>query len=351
MEEFINELNKDMEEILNSIKHFTSKSKQCQLIQDYYTLQEIYEKIGEKDKAKDCNSKKIKKEIFFNYINRKFAPLFWKDLQKNKKIYLDLIISLLDLFDSYNEPTIHESMFKSEINVNESFNMALKFLKNYDLDVYNVLKELINNNRVMYIENYISRYYGLTYNINTNSKSYIIMNIDPNINSSITLVHEAGHIYDFNKNKNNSSKKKMKSYFVNSCNEIFPNYLELVYKNYLRKQEIYLDDLDMSDKKDIQILFNVINSIFKMLCSCDTNLNFEINNLKSKLSELFGKICSSYYYDIYLEDPEKARYYTNLLLENMGSYDDITILKKSGIEIDELLESFEEKFQKIYKRR
>ena len=88
-----------------------------------------------------------------------------------------------------------------------------------------------------------------------------------------------------------------------------------------------------------------------MLCSCDTNVNFEINNLKSKLSELFGKICSSYYYDMYLEDPEKAKYYTNLLLENMGSYDDITILKKSGIEIDELLESFEEKFQKIYKRR
>ena len=206
MEEFINELNKDMEEILNSIKHFTFKSKQCQLIQDYYTLQEIYENIGEKDKSKDCNSKKIKKEIFLNYINRKFAPLFWKDLQKNKKIYLDLIISLFDLFDGYNEPTIHESMFKSEINVNESFNIVLKFLKNYDLNVYNVLKKLITNNRVMYIENYISRYYGLTYNINTNSKSYIIMNIDPNINSSITLVHEAGHIYDFNKNKNNYIK-------------------------------------------------------------------------------------------------------------------------------------------------
>ena len=32
MEEFINELNKDMEEVLNSIKHCAFKSKQYQLI-------------------------------------------------------------------------------------------------------------------------------------------------------------------------------------------------------------------------------------------------------------------------------------------------------------------------------
>ena len=257
---------------------------------------------------------------------------------------------MLDLYDGYNEPTINDSMLKSEIDFNESFNVALKFLKNYDLNVYNILKQLIINNRVIYIENYVSRYYGLSYNINTNNKSYIIVNLDSNINSSITLVHEAGHIYDFNKNKNNSSNKKMKSYLVNSCSEIFPNYLELVYKNYLRKQEIYLEDLDMSDKKDIQTLFNVTNSILEILYYYDTAENFEINILKNKLSELLGKICAFYYYDIYLLDPEKAKYYTNLLLENIGLYDDITVLKKSGIEIDELLEGFEEKFQRIYKR-
>lgn len=82
----------------------------------------------------------------------------------------------------------------------------------------------------------------------------------------------------------------------------------------------------------------------------DINGIFEINILKAKLSELFGKICSFYYYDMYLEDPEMAKYYTNLLLENMGLYDNITILEKSGIEIDELLESLEKRFQKIYKR-
>ena len=52
---------------------------------------------------------------------------------------------------------------------------------------------------------------------------------------------------------------------------------------------------------------------------------------------------------MYLEDPEMAKYYTNLLLENMGSYDNITIIEKSGIEIYELLEILEKMFQKIYK--
>lgn len=352
MEEFISELNKDMNEILNSIKHCTSKSKQYQLMQDYYVLCEIYEEIGVTNipKLEDYSHKKIKIEDLLRHMNKKFMPILLKDLQKNEEIYSELVNLLLELFDDYNEPTIYESMFKNKINIYESVNMTMEFLKNYDLKIYSVLKELINNNRVMYIEDHTSKYYGVSYNINVTNKSYILMNTDQNINSSITLVHESGHIYDFDKNKNNSINTNTKSFLVNSCNEIFPNYLELVYKNYLKNKKIYLDDLNMSDKKDIQILFDMTSSISKILYSYDINGIFEINILRAKLSELFGKICSFYYYDMYLEDPEMAKYYTNLLLENMGSYDNITILEKSGIEIDELLESLEKRFQKIYKR-
>lgn len=352
MEEFISELNKDVREVLNSLKHCTSKSKQYKLMQDYYTLQEIYGEIGVTNipKLEDYSYKKIKMEDLFRYINKKFIPILLKDLQKNKGIYSELVNLLLELFDGYNEATIYESMFKNKINIYESVNMTLEFLRDYDLRIYSILKELINENRVAYIEDYASKYYGVSYNINATNKSYILMNTDQNINSSITLVHEAGHIYDFDKNKNNSINTNTKSFLVNSCNEIFPNYLELVYKNYLKTKKIYLDDLNMSDKKDIQILFDMTNSISKILYSYDINGIFEINILKAKLSELFGKICSFYYYDMYSEDPEMAKYYTNLLLENMGAYDNITILEKSGIEIDGLLESLEKRFQKIYKR-
>ena len=352
MEQFINVLDNDMKEILNLLKHGGSKSKRIELLQDYYTLQDIYDELGIKNvsKLEDYTHKKIDKRELFKYFERTFYPMFYSDFAKNQNIYFDLSQLLYELSSKYiiNEESIHKSIFKNKINISKSISLSLDFLSQYDLKIYNILIKLIKDNRLFYKENAISNYYGISHGIANNSKLFIIMNLGLNINDSITLVHEAGHIYDFDKIKTNSTKINRTSILVTSCIEIFSNYLELVYKNYLRSQKIYLEDLDTSDKQDIQTLLIRARNLYKNLYY-DINV-FDIDVYKCNLSEVLGKLCSLYYYEIYLEDQEKAKYYTNLLLENKGLYDNIKTLEKSGIKIDELLDydEIEKRIQKIY---
>lgn len=275
-----------------------------------------------------------------------------KKYEEYTNCYIDFIINNQLLHQSKAKEVISTFMDNSfhryncqldEINIIDNINLVKKFLKHFDLELYELFKYLLSNNRVWIMDNSKYMFCGSCYNIN--NKAYISCLNTNNLNVALTLVHELGHVCDIYNKKNFN----FNDLFV----ELKPHYIEDIFFNYLIENNIYIDDALLFQNKSYYDLYNYFLSLFILTklhqidCSISTNtqevkeiianesfIPKKSSNMIDEYLSISGVLCYGYgnllglnYFDKYKGDMNKAK---EFLKQNMKGNNPLNYLENEN---------------------
>lgn len=337
---FVNEVKKDAYDLIQKIKGCHSKSRYYQLMNDLFSLYEMcdylcIDNIPNIDdysfKYQDVNITNIGvSDLVANYI-------------KNRDYYFELSKMGTKLINKYNMPRgyRYEYLLKNYLNNTDSLNLSLDFLKQFNIKIYDELLKVIVNNRALITTNIDNvDNYGTTYLLNEVKAPYLIIESQNNLTLPFTIVHEAGHIFHHSKYNKNSYKIIKANLYSSNLMEFYPNFLELVFADYLKDKNIFLDDLILIKKSfdlDVAELLEKLNNL--LFIYLDKNCFDYIGYYAKLIENTLSKVVAYHFYDMYLEDSDKTLYNIDQFLTYLGCYDNVDILDKFGLNKDEILNS------------
>lgn len=327
------EIYNDIKKILLKIKYCRSKSAFNHLTEELNSLYllcdefDLYSAEGPEkyiSRGITIEDNNIKRRIFFNQ-QEKFAKYIldnydhFINFSSQNKLFDDMY------FDSENIQCtkIHD--------INKIINYAKDFMTFYDKRFIDSFNELENNNHMLLSIKSIFDLYEAVF-IPTKYCDYPYMGIffNENIDDASSIVHEIAHMVNFKFSNNNTKTRNYPYYYQ----EVYSHYAQFVFYDYMKKNNMYNQDIDNFFKSAISLLGSNLASI---------NYTLENDDLDS-LEDLFGDIQYGYgialalkYYDIYKDDPEKAKYFTEQFIEHSYHYEPIETLNKFGLNEEELI--------------
>lgn len=227
----------DIYKVINKIRNCKSKSMYNIYLYELDSLYYLCNQIDLKEypKLEDYSYKS------FEINDDKLMKKYMKQLLKDKKYHLEFI---------KNEKNIDREKSKNELNyvIDNNINMEqiieimLEFLKDYDIELYNIFVKLYNENRIIInnTENYDCTSELLTpaYTINSYGSftPYMVIKYTDDLDDSVNIIHELGHIYDYMQIRSNKVSMQKK---INCLEEVIYYYLQFVYTDYLSKKKIF----------------------------------------------------------------------------------------------------------------
>lgn len=322
----------DISKIVLKIKNCHSKTSYNVLLSELMVLYNLADKFDVVDipdiddfsfKTYSIDELKIIKKIISKYQNS------YKDNRKIITNYKKILTK-----NNYNVETEFDRDFliSKKISLQENLEIVNDFFKEFDSQSFDYFIKLCKDNRVAYNICDIKQIesYGTTYLGYDNYMPYMLIESPENILSAITLVHEIGHLSDYNKSKSNSNKHRINKN-LNNCLEINSHFYELVFYDFLEKNNICNEDL-----KNIKIGY--FEHLFVNICDFDNLLNKNISTINDAYDNyneiidipeyVYGKIFALCFYDKYNSDNKKGLESINKFISNSGvfeykSFDDI----------------------------
>ena len=327
------EIYNDIKKILLKIKYCRSKSafeslteelNSLYLLCDEYDLPffEIPEKYISRGITIEDND--IKRKIYINQQER-----FANYIMENDDHFMDFS-NQTSLFDDMYFDV--DNIKYTKINdINIIIDYAKEFMTYYDKRFIDAFNELDNNNHILMAPKSVFDLYEAVF-IPTKYCNYPYMGIyfNGNIDDSSSIVHEIAHMINF-KFANNNLKTRNYPYYYQ---EVYSHYAQLVFYDFMKKKNIYNQDIDNSFKSTMSLLGSNLASI---------NYTFESGEYDC-LEDLYGDIQYGYgialalkYYDMYKEDSDKAKYFSEQFIEQSYHYEPIETLDKFGLNKEELI--------------
>ena len=217
-----------------------------------------------------------------------------------------------------------------KITENEMYEMTFDFLNNYNPSLSNQLSSMLKEERIIIkksdgrIEN------GCTVCSITKFSPYIIIYSLHNIVDTVTLIHEMGHVYHFQKIEQLRNKQYFNIVYNNQL-EVYSHYLELLSYDYFSGKINKIDILNLK-----RTLIKTLIEFYAYLEIGLTQLN--IKNYKENYEDYFkdynygrGILIALEFYDMYQNDKEKADYNIEKYISETGKYDFLTTIDKYGL--------------------
>lgn len=254
-----------------------------------------------------------------------------KNLDFDKKI----ISNLSDiLFDSDYFHGYFQNM-ETEITDQQMLEMTFDFFDNFKPVISNQLLNMLNENRVIIGTDMDIEHNGAMCCSTFIFSPYIIISPLSNIFDVVTLIHEMGHVYHYQKLQRIKYKRMYNTIYNNQL-EVYSHYLELLSYDYLSSSFNSTDVLKLKR--------GMIKNLIQFYMLLEINLmEFDkvhyIDNY-SEYSEYYkyarGILLAFEFYDMYLSDKEKAEYNMEQFLDESGKYDFLTMINKYGLNREHL---------------
>lgn len=330
---------KDMYKIINEIKKCRSKSRYTTLINEYNALHCLC-KVLEIEQYPNIDNYS-NKSIQIN--DTKNCNDFYNQIFDNEQYHLEFSNNYYQ-FDENKYKNQNNYYIHNIVSMKENIQLMEDFLNTYDVNLLKLFNLLLNENRFLIIPNeQLDSDEELENNqeIDTLANTYcsfgdflpyVTINFQNNISDSINLIHELAHCYDNVENKYTSNKVLMKK--RNNClEEAFPYYLSYIYMEYLKKQNLYIRDIEHS-----YIGYNYTSLIMlKGLYESFQDIEHD-TAIDDELSYSYGIVIAYHFLDRYLNDPEKTKKETKDFLLFDGQYDMMEMLEKFNLK-EELINS------------
>lgn len=327
----INDINK----VINKIKKCKSKSMYNIYLYELEALYYLCNNLGIEDYPKIENYSSKSYEVNDDKLMKKYM----KQLLKDKKYHLEFSNNekIIDIEKSKNELNY---VIDNNINMDQIIEIMLEFLKDYDIELYNIFVKLYNENRIIInnTENYDCTSELLTpaYTINSYGTftPYMVINYTDDLDDSVNIVHELGHIYDYiqvRSNKINMQKK------MNCLDEVISYYLQFVYTDYLSKKKIFDKNIDNLYYGYSAPYIEYIGKIKEEYSILD-KYNIYDSYIDEYLNYTYGVAIAYHFLEKYKVDPEKTKNDINNFIMLNGQYNMMEMLDIFNLK-EELLDS------------
>ncbi len=319
-------IQRDLFKIVSELKKCNNNSKYYDLVNDLDKLEEIiaYKNLDIKYPVeieyesfkKDTSDvrRKSMKEFYDSYDNNYFI---------NKKI-----VSMNKYFNDRYIETPKDFECNESISFEDTKKIVGDFFKKYDENIYNFYIQYINTSKLIVVDN-MDSLYGYCTNSNYLLDEYILMTKDDLIMDSITLAHEIIHAYHFSKIKYANSKELTRLSY-NNLFEVYSSFIENIMFDYLEINGFKIEDINFLRKAYDFELLSYLNKF--ELSFYDIDINFLENEVYT-----YGKILGYHYYDLYLKDSQKCKYFINKFMLDSKDYDRIYMLKNYGLNINDII--------------
>lgn len=289
----LNQLESKIHTYIKNIRKKINSEESISLASDIYMIDEIIKLLN-----LDIN---VPEEmIIFSDENDLLIdedPNFWinyNEMYETNKSISKLYKHLPNL--TYN-PTF------SMINIENILILLSNFFSLYDKNIFNHYKKVLDK-KLIYICPNIEDAYAKTFTLNSEKCSYILISKEnQNILFAQTLAHEIIHSY-INTFLYDISPKERFKYHINSLDEVYSHFIELIFIDYLKKINY--------DKKEIKNLKDYTNftlgyylSSFGEVFKNKDDLNLEDYIIYENYS--YGMLIAFHYYINYHKNPDKTK--------------------------------------------
>ena len=305
----ISVIKNEIEDLREHVCRCKNVSEARNVIYTLYALIDMYFML-DGDEIKDL--KKMKKNKYYNFKageqSSKLCKKYIENFLENKNFHKYLMFTIMlryeeeydKIMDYYNK--IHEISDDKKIEIISGF---LSTMNDTDKETF---INLINDKRI-FLANAIKGYDGMcSFNcINGNSVIILGDEYENDIMLMTTLVHEFGHLIDYNNIfLNHSSNTKNNFFLLSSYKEVMSKFYEKEFLEYLidndietnlakRELECFYTSL-FNNAEDLLLLTNLDNNYLKTYKYRDIDCS-ELNEILNDLSEEY-----SAYYENYITD-------------------------------------------------
>lgn len=304
---------------------------------------------------------------FYDYV-RKYedyiTDYYLSDLYRNIEYYDVVSNNVLERLKRANYDYLYHERDIDSIKYEEKdlIEIISDFINGFDETFYKYFRNMVDEGRILTYP-FDGDAYGISgkcFLINSLRKTYVISsevgNTLPNI---ITLVHELGHTYEFRMLIDKNFETRQGIYATNLC-EVSSTFFEVMFNNYLQKNNINLNEVYYIKDKYIYLMFEQFLQVYIALRSSNFMnnsyfINFDVEefnkivskvrrdfniplvlhtpsvNINSCLSFGMSMLTSLNLYERYIEDPKSFKKEYDKILMTYGLIKDNSILRKVGV--------------------
>ncbi len=279
-------------------------------------------RLNEELKNEDTNLRNIQKEMFENNFN-------------NMKSFNNSISKL------YNKINIENNYYYNKYQVKmlqkDTIKIVSKFYQNFDKDISDYFEDLITSNKVFFTKHILDYLTGLTIEAIEDIKAYIFVTKKYTIVDAITLAHETIHAYLSEQLKNMTINEK-NQYITNNIYEVYPFFIELVFLNYLQKNNFNIKDINKYITIYNYILSDNLYSLNTIINNKDFDLNNEIDveSFNENQGYSYGGLFAYHFYNQYHNDKDEAKDNIYNFMTDAKDYDLNHLINNYGLNEKEL---------------
>jgi len=325
----------DIYKVINKIRNCKSKSMYNTYLYELEALYYLCNNLGIEDYPKIENYSSKSYELNDDKLMKKYM----KQLLKDKKYHLEFV---------KNEKNIDKDKYKNnqnfiinnDVKMNQIIKIMFEFLKDYDIELYNIFVKLYNENRII-INNIV--YYDCTsellspaYTINSYGSftPYMVIKYTDDLDDSVNIIHELGHIYDYMQIRSNKVSMQKK---INCLEEVISYYLQFVYTDYLSKKKIF-------DRNIANLYYGYSASYIECIGKIKEEYNLLNKNsicdsyIDEYLNYTYGIVIAYHFLERYKIDPEKTKKEIKNFVMLNGQYNMMEMLEMFDLK-EEILDS------------
>ena len=325
------ELYKDMRTLITELKKADSKSNFNRLaveLNNLYTLANYFD-LYDYPEVEDYVARSIS---VLDSDNR-----FKIFLKNHRRLYdlinedLDYHLAISELSDLFIEQDFEKSYHELEYmgDYQEMLYYAKEFMNKFDSKLLNAYNEIEKKNHILIKGFDETGLGGLFTPLSNNKTPYLSFFLNNNIDDSSTIVHETGHLRQYDLLKNNKTNDNYNYLFQ----EVYSFFLQFAFYHYIKEKKIYV--------KDIEACFNAcLDNLSKYLIDLNDDLTTnELSNtyLFNDIQYCYGILVGLKYFDIYKNDPEYAKLLTDSFIEQSYHYKPMKVLNSFGLDSEELV--------------
>ena len=271
-----------------------------------------------------------KKEVFRGRNIYREDKTFTKLVAKNYFESLEFNQEYLSNIDQFDYLKYEKEPLTKDID--SSILIAVKFLKNAFPNLYNELKRIIEEGKIIIKPMEETKESigigGITYASIKTFTPYIVLKDDETFDLAHEIVHEIAHSYIYTKRKVLSTKRNLIAQ-ANGLEEVYTHFINLSLNEAIKGTNI--------EKYSNSYIESLIGSFLIKINELKDNLeNEEINAYQytEQISYSYGLAISYLFFDRYKQDKKQALRELKEFLENITKYSFIKSIEKSKLDKD-----------------
>ena len=222
-----------------------------------------------------------------------------------------------------------------KVSKDKMFEMTFDFLEKHKPCLSNQLNNMLKEERIILLKDFGQPYNGKTISSTIKFSPYVIIYLLNNIIDVSTLIHEIGHVYQYQKQEQHRYNQVYKSIYNNQL-EVYSHYLELL------SYDSFLDNFEKKDILNLKRLMvknfieNYINLELYLNVFDKENYYENYDEYSSDYSYARGMLLAFEFYHMYIKDKEKAEYNIDRFITESGKYDFLTTINKYDLNREHL---------------